>query len=132
MIINKLKVLEEHWELVANNTRPRKRREGRRDRMVGWMERKGRMGNHYANEAGLNHTVPMIICWEEPRLRGSLVCSMAGTLFLCVFSFLTLVLFPILQFSHFFSSPPSLKLPSLVCACGVGFRVMGMHKYIWS
>lgn len=35
MIINKLKVLEEHWELVANNTRPRK---GGRE---GWMD--GRM-----------------------------------------------------------------------------------------
>lgn len=37
------------------------------------------MGNHYANEAGLNRTVPMIICWEEPGLLGSLVCSTAGT-----------------------------------------------------
>lgn len=41
----------------------------------------GRMGNHYANEASLNHTVPMIICWEKPRLLGSLVCSTEGTYF---------------------------------------------------
>lgn len=59
--------------------------------MAGWKKRIGRMGNHYANEAGLNHTVPMIICWEEPRLLGSLVCSAAGTHF-CVSS-LTLLLF---------------------------------------
>lgn len=53
------------------------------------------MGNHYANEAGLNHTVPMIICWEEPRLLGSLVCSTAGTHFFGVLSywFLTLLFF---------------------------------------
>lgn len=49
--------------------------------MAGWRNRIGRMGNHYANEAGLNHTVPMIICWEKPRLLGSLVCSMVGTYF---------------------------------------------------
>lgn len=28
MIINKLKVLEERWELVTNNTRPGERRDG--------------------------------------------------------------------------------------------------------
>lgn len=49
--------------------------------MAGWRNRIGRMGNHYANEAGLNHTVPMIICWEKPRLLGSLVCSTVGTYF---------------------------------------------------
>ncbi len=40
MIINKLKVLEEHWELVANNTRPRKG--GREGAMDGGMEEKNR------------------------------------------------------------------------------------------
>lgn len=40
MIINKLKVLEEHWELVGNNTRPRKR--GRERGMDGSMEEKNR------------------------------------------------------------------------------------------
>lgn len=40
MIINKLKVLEEHWELVANNTRPRKG--GRERGMDGRMEEKNR------------------------------------------------------------------------------------------
>lgn len=34
-----------------------------------------RMGSHYANATGLNHTSPMIICWEALRLPGSLVCS---------------------------------------------------------
>lgn len=62
--------------------------------MAGWRERKGRMGNHYANEAGLNHMVPMIICWEEPRLRGSLVCSTAGTHFFVCFCFSLLFSFP--------------------------------------
>lgn len=86
MIINKLKVLEEHWELVANKTGPGKEG-GKEGRMAGWRERTGRMGNHYANEAGLNHTLPMIICWEEPRLLGSLVCSTAGSLFFCFLSY---------------------------------------------
>lgn len=36
MIINKLKVLEEHWERVANNTRPAK------GGMDGGMEEKNR------------------------------------------------------------------------------------------
>lgn len=49
--------------------------------MAGWRKRIGRMGNHYANEASLNHTVPAIICWEKPRLLGSLVCSTEGTYF---------------------------------------------------
>lgn len=40
MIINKLKVLEEHWELVANNTRPRKG--GREGGMDGRMEGENR------------------------------------------------------------------------------------------
>lgn len=40
MIINKLKVLEEHWELVANNTRPEKG--GREGGMDGGMEEKNR------------------------------------------------------------------------------------------
>lgn len=40
MIINKLKVLEEHWELVANNTRPTKG--GREGGMYGGMEEKNR------------------------------------------------------------------------------------------
>lgn len=41
----------------------------------------GRMGNHYANESGLNHAVPMIICWEKPGLLGSLVRSTPGARF---------------------------------------------------
>lgn len=49
--------------------------------MAGWRKRMGRMGNHYANEASLNHTVPTIICWEKLRLLGSLVCSTEGTYF---------------------------------------------------
>lgn len=49
--------------------------------MAGWRKRMGRMGNHYANEASLNHTLPTIICWEKPRLLGSLVCSAEGTYF---------------------------------------------------
>lgn len=69
--------------------------------MAGWRERIGRMGNHYANEAGLNHTVPMIICREEPRLLGSLVCSTAGTLFFCFLFHSS----SIVQFSHLFSLP---------------------------
>lgn len=40
MIINKLKVLEEHWELVANNTRPRKG--GRERGMDGGMKGENR------------------------------------------------------------------------------------------
>lgn len=40
MIINKLKVLEEHWERVANNTRPAKG--GREGGMDGGMEEKNR------------------------------------------------------------------------------------------
>lgn len=40
MIINKLKVLEEHWELVTNNSRPWKR--GKEGGMDGWMEEKNR------------------------------------------------------------------------------------------
>lgn len=43
--------------------------------MTGWRERMRRMGSHYANATGLNHTLPMIICWEALRLPGSLVCS---------------------------------------------------------
>lgn len=43
MIINKLKVLEEHWELVANNTRPRERgRDGREGGVDGRMEGENR------------------------------------------------------------------------------------------
>ena len=85
--------------------------------MAGWRKRIGRMGNHYANEAGLNHTVPMIICWEEPRLLGSLVCSTAGTLF-CVSSIThsSLFFFP---FPHsaisLAESVPSLLFNS--CSC---------------
>lgn len=120
MIINKLKVLEEHWELVANNIGP-----GKEGWMVGWRKRIGRMGNHYANEAGLNHTVPMIICWEEPRLLGSLVCSTAGTHFFCVFSLPDFSLF----FSFFlycsFLTYSLLRLS--LCVCGIGFEVTGVH-----
>lgn len=98
MIINKLKVLEEHWELVANNTSPRKGRRGALGRRDRWQdegrERIGRMGNHYANEPGLNHTLPIIICWEELRLRGSLVCSTTGNHFCCVLSLTHSLLFP--------------------------------------
>lgn len=92
--------------------------------MVGWRKRIGRMGNHYANEAGLNHTVPMIICWEEPRLLGSLVCSTAGTHFLCFLSHSS-SLFPILQFSHLFSPRSPLKF-RLLCVCAFGFGVTGV------
>lgn len=43
MIINKLKVLEEHWELMDNNTRLGKRgREGREGGMDGRMEGENR------------------------------------------------------------------------------------------
>lgn len=42
MIINKLKVLEEHWELVANNTGPRKR--GKQGRKDGWQDRRREKG----------------------------------------------------------------------------------------
>lgn len=49
--------------------------------MAAWRKRIGRMGNHYANEASLNHTVPAIICWEKPRLLGSLAGSTEGTYF---------------------------------------------------
>lgn len=76
MIINKLKVLEEHWELRLTTPGPGKE---------GWMaarrERIGRMGNHYANEASLNHTVAAIICWEKPGSLGSLAASTEGTYF---------------------------------------------------
>lgn len=86
--------------------------------MAGWRERIGRMGNHYVNEAGLNHTVPMIICWEEPRLLGSLVCSTAGRFFF-VFSptdfSLFCFFFPILKCSHL------LALSLLMC----------MRYWIW-
>lgn len=95
--------------------------------MAGWRKRIGRMGNHYANEAGLNHTVPMIICWEEPRLLGSLVCSTAGTHF-CVF-FLThfslFPSFPILPFSHMFSPLSLLKFLSM-CVYSFEFGITGV------
>lgn len=93
--------------------------------MAGWRKRIGRMGNHYANEAGLNHTVPMIICWEEPRLLGSLVCSTAGThFFLFSLSFIShsSSLFPIRQFFHL-SSPLSPLKYLLLCVRGFGFGV---------
>lgn len=91
MIINKLKVLEEHWELVANNMKPSEEEKegGKGGMMAGWKGRNGRMGNHYANKSGLNHTVPMIICWEEPRLRGSPVCSTKAGIFGFCFSLLS-------------------------------------------
>lgn len=73
--------------------------------MAGWRKRIGRMGNHYANEAGLNHTVPMIICWEEPRLLGSLVCSTAGTHFFCFLSHSFLTRLPFSLFGNFFTYP---------------------------
>lgn len=87
--------------------------------MAGWRNRIGRMGNHYANEAGLNHTVPMIICWEKPRLLGSLVCSTVGTYFyvLSLTHFFSSSLFPsILHFSYlFFPFPLSSVCTVRVC-----------------
>lgn len=81
--------------------------------MAAWRRRIGRMGNHYANKARLNHAVPIIICWDEPRLPGSLVCSTAGTPFLFFFSH-----------SIPFSAIPSLPCLStfpLSSVCDLGF-----------
>lgn len=90
------------------------------------------MGNHYANKAGLNHTVPMIICWEELGLLGSLVCSTPGTFFfpLCVFS-LSLILhstlFSRLRFYHFI--PRFLNLnPFIFSFLSEGHKVV-RYKY---
>lgn len=91
--------------------------------MAGWRKRIGRMGNHYANEAGLNHTVPMIICWEEPRLLGSLVCSMAGTHF-CVFSLGLLLFSRFCNFLTYSFLPLLLNLhPYVYVALDLGSRV---------
>lgn len=92
--------------------------------MAGWRKRIGRMGNHYANEAGLNHTVPMIICWEEPRLLGSLVCSTAGAYF-CVFT-LTLLLFSL--FCNFLTYPP---LPLLLNVYSCVYVVLDLGSQGW-
>lgn len=88
------------------------------------------MGNHYANEAGLNHTVPMIICWEKPRLLGSLVCSTAGTHF-CALSLTHFLLFFSFPYSAIFLlnfSPvsPLFNIYSCVCVCGFVFGVSGV------
>lgn len=93
--------------------------------MAGWRERIGRMGNHYANEAGLNHTVPMIICWEEPRLLGSLVSSTAGThffFFLCVFSLFLISHSSLFFFFLLYCKFLTYSLLCLFsCVCGIGF-----------
>lgn len=69
--------------------------------MATWRKRIGRMGNHYANEASLNHTVPTIICWEKPRLLGSLVGSTEGIYFYAQSLLLPLLTLHIL-YSFFF------------------------------